>query len=159
LFKRPPDFGGDHPVIGDVPNSVYCRPFGRGITLVGSYLLDPKSSDPDAFNMSVDWDEVEHMSQAMMKRFRGLDRAVFFSGFTYLYDITPDHHPILDEVGPDGFYCAVGFSGHGFKESPVIGEMMADLIVDGNKARSDINFFRFSRFDEGRPIPIGFGMA
>ena len=67
--------------------------------------------------------------------------------------MTPDWHPILDEApGVRGFYLAFGFSGHGFKLAPAVGEMVADLVIDGKRAESDIDAFRYSRFVEKRPV-------
>jgi glycine/D-amino acid oxidase-like deaminating enzyme len=71
--------------------------------------------------------------------------------------VTPDWHPIIDEApGVRGFYLAAGFSGHGFKLSPAVGEMVAELVVNGKHAgkgaESDINTFRYSRFAENRPV-------
>jgi glycine/D-amino acid oxidase-like deaminating enzyme len=43
----------------------------------------------------------------------------------------------------------VGFSGHGFKLSPMIGVTMAELIVEGAAKSVDISPLRFSRFEEG----------
>jgi glycine/D-amino acid oxidase-like deaminating enzyme len=59
---------------------------------------------------------------------------------TCLYSMTPDEHFILD-VHPEqpNVVFAAGFSGHGFKFAPVIGQVMADLALDGDT-----------------PIPIGF---
>jgi sarcosine oxidase len=47
---------------------------------------------------------------------------------TCLYTTTPDHHFVIDRVGP--FTLLAGFSGHGFKFASVVGEIAADL-VDG----------------------------
>ena len=59
---------------------------------------------------------------------------------TGLFTTTPDWHPILDAVpGIEGLYCAVGFSGHGFKLSPMIGVTMAELIVEGIAKTIDIS--------------------
>jgi glycine/D-amino acid oxidase-like deaminating enzyme len=67
--------------------------------------------------------------------------------------VTPDWHPIIDEApGARGFYLAVGFSGHGFKLSPAVGEMVAELVINGKRAESDVSAFRYSRFAEGRPV-------
>jgi glycine/D-amino acid oxidase-like deaminating enzyme len=39
---------------------------------------------------------------------------------------------------------AVGFSGHGFKFVPVMGEILADLVIDGRSAH-DLELFRLDR--------------
>jgi glycine/D-amino acid oxidase-like deaminating enzyme len=82
-------------------------------------------------------------------------------GYGALYGITPDWHPILDRLpGLQGAYCAVGFSGHGFKMSPIVGQLMAELIVDGQAAALDIAPLRLARFDENDPVktPYGYGV-
>jgi sarcosine oxidase, subunit beta len=45
----------------------------------------------------------------------------------------------------------VGFSGHGFKLSPIVGEWMAQLILTGNKP-DDLQYFAYDRFAEGKEI-------
>ena len=47
-----------------------------------------------------------------------------------LYEMTPDHHPILGPV-PEvpGFFCANGFSGHGVMHAPATGKILSDLIL------------------------------
>ena len=52
-------------------------------------------------------------------------------GYAGCFDVTPDWHPVMDQVGPEGSYVAAGFSGHGFKLSPAVGRMMAALITEG----------------------------
>jgi len=154
LFRRPNGLGEASPVISDFITESYYRPFGKGITKIGSPFMDNRPLDPDHIDTSVSWEAVEGMTRAFLMRFPKYKEARYESGYSYAYDYTPDHHPILDEIttsGVEGFYCAVGSSGHGFKESPITGPMMADLVADGKKS-ADIEFFRFSRFEEGKLI-------
>ena len=77
-----------------------------------------------------------------------------------MYSITPDWHTLLGAVpGIEGLYCAAGFSGHGFKFSPVVGRLMSELVVDG-QTTLDIAPLRLQRFDESQPIttPYGYGV-
>jgi sarcosine oxidase len=70
----------------------------------------------------------------------------FLRGITCLYTTTPDHdfvigrHPAHDNVA-----IACGFSGHGFKFVPVVGEILADLALDGS-TRHPIGLFDPTRF-------------
>src|SRR6266699_1148066 len=81
-----------------------------------------------------------------------LTRAVPRGGWAGIYDDTPDFHPILDELpGYEGLYGAFGFSGHGFKLSPSVGQWMAQLILTGTK-HDDMHHFAFDRFTHGREI-------
>jgi sarcosine oxidase subunit beta len=62
---------------------------------------------------------------------------------------TPDFHPILGTVsGVEGFLLCCGFSGHGFKEAPVTGRLIAELILDG-RASLDIAPLAHDRFRRG----------
>ena len=65
---------------------------------------------------------------------------------TCLYTVTPDHDFIIDRL-PDAPQIVVASpcSGHGFKFAPVIGEILADLALEGG-TRHDISRFRLSRF-------------
>jgi sarcosine oxidase subunit beta len=70
-----------------------------------------------------------------------------------LYEMTPDHHPILGEVpGVPGFFLANGFSGHGVMHAPATGKILADLILTGKTDLIDASLLNLSRFAEGRTI-------
>jgi sarcosine oxidase subunit beta len=68
-----------------------------------------------------------------------------------LYDMTPDAHPIIGWVGA-GVYAACGFSGHGFMQSPAVGEAAAAELL-GLDAPFDLDPYRLERFagDAGFP--------
>jgi len=69
---------------------------------------------------------------------------------TCLYTMTPDEHFIIDRHPHFGNVCfAAGFSGHGFKFAPVVGEALADLALEG-KTELPIDFLRLKgRFPQG----------
>jgi sarcosine oxidase subunit beta len=70
-----------------------------------------------------------------------------------LYEMTPDHHPILGEAaGIPGFFLANGFSGHGVMHAPATGKILSDLILTGKTDLVDVSLLGFSRFAEGRMI-------
>jgi sarcosine oxidase len=66
---------------------------------------------------------------------------------TCTYTLTPDRHFLID-LHPDHSNVAVagGFSGHGFKFSSVVGEILADL-VDTGRTCWPIDMFRFARLE------------
>lgn len=67
-------------------------------------------------------------------------------------DTTPDALPVIGEVGwPNGFVFATGFSGHGFALGPIVGALLAELIVDGRPS-IDLSAFGFERFRSGRSL-------
>lgn len=63
-----------------------------------------------------------------------------------LYDMTPDHQPVVGPVG-DGLWIAAGYSGHGFMLAPAISQRVADAIAAGNGA--PIPAFDPARFSAG----------
>jgi sarcosine oxidase subunit beta len=73
-----------------------------------------------------------------------------------MYDVTPDHRPILGSVpGLEGYYHACGFSGHGFMLGPACGVRMARHILTGE--RDDIiSSLSLSRFERGDLVADAF---
>lgn len=66
--------------------------------------------------------------------------------YTCIYTMTPDDHFIIDHhPASRNVVFAAGFSGHGFKFAPVVGEVLADLSLNGATDR-DIRFLRAGRF-------------
>ncbi len=69
------------------------------------------------------------------------------------YDgITPDQHPLLGAIGPEGLYLDCGHSGTGFKTSPAVGLCMSELILDGRAKTVDISIYAPQRFAANKPI-------
>jgi len=60
----------------------------------------------------------------------------------------------------EGLFCAVGFSGHGFKLAPSIGAFMATLVLSGEKPTDmqPFNVARFANGEEIRPSYAGSGV-
>ena len=147
-LTRPVDKLPLHPTVGDIAQSFSFRPDGSGLTMMG--FGDEEEVDLESYNQGVDMDVMADALGRLERRIPAMSDAYFRGGWSGLFTTTPDWHPILDAVpGIDGLYCAVGFSGHGFKLSPMIGVTMAELIVEGASSTVDISPLRFSRFQEG----------
>ncbi len=69
-----------------------------------------------------------------------------------LVDMTPDGLPIIDRAGPDGLTVIAGLSGHGLALAPVLGEIAAELALDGRSTRP-IDEFTIERFAGRVPSP------
>ena len=118
------------------------------MTLMG--FGDDAEAPVDGYNQGVDMEEMAGALGKLARRMPAMSDSYFRGGWSGLFTTTPDWHPILDRVpGIEGLYCAVGFSGHGFKLSPIIGATMAELITQGKATTVDINRLRYNRFDEG----------
>ena len=146
-LTRPVDQIPDHPTVGDIAQSFSFRPDGSSMTFVGFGEDEVVGED---YNEGVDMPAVAETLEKLARRMPAMSDAYFRGGWSGLFTVTPDWHPLLDRVpGIDGLYCAVGFSGHGFKMSPMIGVTMAELITQGSATSVDIRPLRFSRFAEG----------
>jgi sarcosine oxidase subunit beta len=163
LFRRPTDCGRRGLVYGDFVQGIYFKPTHGDMvhagSLAGEEVRDPV--DPDHYNEAADGDWLPQVRQRLGRRYPAMHRGYGRGGYGALYGITPDWHPILDRLpGLEGAYCAVGFSGHGFKLSPVVGQLMAELIVDGKASTLDITPLRLGRFEENDPVktPYAYGV-
>lgn len=154
-YRRPVEFER-HMVFAAFADEVYIRPETGGLMLVGS--IEPGEAedevpDPDSFNERVDFDIVADFSERVARRYPLMERGTTAGGWASLYDITPDWHPIMGALpGVEGLYCVAGTSGHGFKLGPAVGEMVADLITNGERPEAEINMFGLSRFDAGKEV-------
>jgi len=104
-----------------------------------------ESIDPDAPRAEVTEHERRDLEDAMRRLVPGAaGRAT--AAATCLYTMTPDEHFIIDRA-PERrrTFVACGFSGHGFKFAPVIGEILADLVQKGS-TELPCGFLRASRF-------------
>ncbi|MCH8062768.1 MAG: N-methyl-L-tryptophan oxidase, partial [Chloroflexi bacterium] len=64
-----------------------------------------------------------------------------------MFTNSPDEHFLIDRLlDAPQVTVAAGFSGHGFKFCSVVGEVLADLSLNGS-TRHDIAMFRLSRFE------------
>jgi sarcosine oxidase len=108
------------PLIGPASEGVKAALFRHG-----------EPADPDRLRRTVDRAEADPLRQFLRTRLPGLPgdlvRAV-----PCMYTNTPDEHFVLGlHPGHPEVALAAGFSGHGFKFVPVIGEILADLVIDG----------------------------
>ncbi len=155
FFRRPAGHETGHPVVADFINATYFRSETGGLTLVG--LIDPSEADaivdPDRFKEYMDDQFLLEAGERLVRRYPAMEFSQSTGGYASLYAITPDWHPILDEV-PDGsgFYICSGFSGHGFKLGPAIGLMVEEMISGEGQPTFDPFIFRASRFAEGQPV-------
>ena len=104
------------------------------------------STDPVSVSRQVSGQEIENIyKRYVQSHFKGLsERCV--KVVTCLYTVTPDHRFVIDEH-PDypQVIIASPCSGHGFKHSAAIGEVLAQLVIQG-RSEIDISPFSFRRF-------------
>ena len=151
-MRRPPALEFLTIAVADGLTGGYIRA-GEGFnTLVGGEAAGDFSevSDPDDFSTTADHETIARFWSRAKLRFPDFAGATPLGGYAALYDMTPDGNPVLDASGVvGGLYWAVGFSGHGFKLSPVVGRMVAELVLHGESSRHPISPFRMGRFADG----------
>ncbi len=130
IYRPLPPEMSSLPMAGDFSTGIYFRPESDGQqVLVGSVLSEDEEEiveDPDSFRKTSDPDFTEMKLAALHHRIPDLEARGLPTGIAGLYTINrEDVHPVLGPVGPEGFWVANGFSGHGFKLAPVIGSMIA----------------------------------
>ena len=130
----------------DLDNTSYIRREGRSI-LLG--MSDP--DEPSSEVLETDRAALEKIVATILSWIPSLEHAAIMRGWAGLYEISPDQSAI---IGPTddlaGFYCANGFSGHGFMHAPATGRVIAELIV-GAPPFVDITPFHLSRFAHRQP--------
>ncbi len=153
VFQQPPALPQSrHPVILDFAQGFYLRPETGQLTLAGSIEASEAANqvDPDHFVETVDMDFNAEMADHTEHRIPAMSAARVGKGWAGLYDVSRDWHPILGAMpGLDGFICAYGWSGSGFKMGPVVGEIIADLVTGEQHCPIDPHPFRFERFEQG----------
>lgn len=144
------------PFVIDNDENVHFRPEREGSAVAGGHFKssDPEM-DPDDFRTttSIDWAANVIEKAAAVADYFGMETNVK-RGWAGVYAVTPDHHPIIEETVP-GFVNAVGFSGHGFMQSPATGKLVTEIIVDGGPSLVDISELHADRFVNGRHLEEG----
>ena len=91
------------------------------------------------------------MVERAVRRVPALAEARLMRTWTGLYEMTPDQTGIVSAVpGVDGLYVIAGFSGHGFMHGPIAGQLMAELIAEGQARTVDIAPLALDRFARGQ---------
>jgi sarcosine oxidase, subunit beta len=126
------DFEADgcHTSDGDI--GIYFRPDSGNHILIGSEdpECDPRVwvEDPDDYDRAITEAQWEAQVYRLARRIPTLGIPNQRKGIVDLYDVSDDWIPIYDRSDLDGFYMAVGTSGNQFKNAPVVGHVMAELI-------------------------------
>lgn len=135
------------PLTIDLETGSHFRPERDGAAVVGGYFADqPETPSPDAYSDTHDlpW-AAEAVERAGIYCDYFGDETRLKRGWAGLYAVTPDHHPIIEKSRP-GFVQAIGFSGHGFQHAPATGEVVAELLLDGEASTVDIDALGSDRF-------------
>ncbi|MBM3483541.1 MAG: FAD-binding oxidoreductase [Alphaproteobacteria bacterium] len=145
--------------VTDGNSNVVLRPDLGPYAMVVAYppampeVIDPLGNAPPE-------EEAAHkarMDKAFAARLPDYVGAEVVRSVSGVYDVTPDFHPILGWAGGvEGLCLAMGFSGHGLKLAPAIGEVIANTVLE-RRPSVDIRPLRLSRFADGEPMFLAYG--
>lgn len=136
------------PMVMAFAKNLYIQQVPHGSVVMGRG--DP--SEPRDFNINSSWRFLDEMCRTACNTLPPLRELRIVRQWAGLYNMTPDAHPILGSVkGLEGYYMAVGFSGHGFMLGPTTGKTMAEHILgrESELTRLLMERLSYDRFDKG----------
>lgn len=138
------------PVVGDKVLGAYYRPEGSDQVLVGKDgFFDGDRDEAVEEAKPAPGPAIDSLLQSFKSRWPLENNARVVRSYTGVYDCTPDLEPALGPVaGVDGLHVAAGFSGHGFKLSPAVGDMVACAVTGNESQVADIGLFSLGRFEK-----------
>ncbi|HKW44258.1 MAG TPA: N-methyl-L-tryptophan oxidase, partial [Candidatus Eremiobacteraceae bacterium] len=127
-----------------LPNVIYGMPdFGDGVK--AAFHCRGVYTKPDQLERTISESDIVPIQTAMETWLPGASQT-FLSAKACMYALTPDEHFAIGRHPEDvDVIVAGGFSGHGFKFAPVVGQIAAELLFDG-ASRFDIGFLSPDRF-------------
>ncbi|WP_102868191.1 NAD(P)/FAD-dependent oxidoreductase [Pseudovibrio exalbescens] len=132
------------------PTGAYVRPEGSQF-ICGSAPFE----DPDCTDFEVDHTFFEDFLWPTLAnripKFEAIKAGAAWAGH---YDMNLfDHNAFIGPVsGLDGFYLALGFSGHGLQQSPAVGRGLSEHIVGGRYETLDLGPLGLDRFYDNQPL-------
>ena len=135
------------PMVMSFSYDIYCQQTPDGSFVMGYGPEDP----PESHSRKSSWHFMEKMAHKTTNLLPKLKELRAIRQWAGSYTMTPDSQPIIDgsdEV--EGFYMAVGFSGHGFMMSPMTGKIIAKMIT-GKEPPIDLDL-TLKRFERGNLI-------
>jgi sarcosine oxidase len=119
---------------------------------IGKYHHRREYANPDALDGEIHPEDEAVLRDGIRRYFPDADGPALAIK-TCMFTNSPDEHFILDvHPGAENVFLAAGFSGHGFKFASVVGEILADLALDGGSKYADqLGMFRLARFGATSP--------
>jgi len=115
----------------------------------GSFIMGRgDANEPRDLRMTSSWNFIEEMAKTIDLVLPPISKLRVIRQWAGLYCMTPDKQPIYDKADNiEGFYVAVGYSGHGFMFGPVTGIVMSEMIL-GEKPTIDVSMLNLNIGDK-----------
>jgi len=149
------------PVVMDwaPPGGIYFRSYAARQVLVGDTGDGELLDAPDTAQADVALEHVADIGGKLARRMPAFADAGLAKTWTGVYDVTPDWNPVLGPLpGIDGLHVAFGFSGHGFKLSPIVGRIVAQSAL-GLAPDLPLAPYSIERFATGNWLVGGYGAS
>lgn len=117
----------------------------------GSFIMGRGDDrEPRDLRVTSSWRFMEEMAKTIDLILPPISNLRVIRQWAGLYNMTPDKQPVYDKAeNVEGFYMALGFSGHGFMFGPITGIVMSEMIL-GEKPTIDISMLNLERFKTGK---------
>ena len=158
-LEGPAAYTKDLPVLKDLAShaKLYLRSYATRQLLVGDGNEGETLAHPDTEQADVPLDHVVELGAEVAHRLPAFAEAGLASSWTGVYDVTPDWNPVLGALpGVEGLFVAYGFSGHGFKLSPIVGRLVAQQVL-GLPTDYPLEPYALARFASGRLLSGRYG--
>lgn len=130
------------PMVMSFSLNMYCQQVPHGGIIMGR----GDENEPKDLRITSSWQFLDEMATTVTKLLPPLKNARLLRQWGGLYNMTPDRQPIygaVDEI--EGFYLAVGYSGHGLMFGPATGLLMAEIILQ-EESTIPIDMLHLNRF-------------
>lgn len=153
LYRRPESMRDEGPILSDGVNQVYVRAAGDVYLRAAHFGWTPDPVDSDDYDETISRQQHDGLRTLVDRRCAVMRTTPSAGGFSAIYDMTPDAHPIVGKVGEvAGFWCNCGWSGNGFASGPVVGRHLAAQIM-GCESDIDLSAFAWPRPTDATPRP------
>jgi len=137
------------PVVGAMSRTLSFKQFPNGTTLIGGGYLG--RADPDRNVAAVDVRALAENARTVRDLFPVMRDAQIVRAWAGIEARTPDGLPVIGPSATEpGLLHSFGYSLHGFQLGPIVGSLLAELIVHG-RTNLPIEPFSIARFAAGRP--------
>lgn len=134
------------PVLGAASRKLSFKQMQNGTVIIGGAQV--AKLDFARERTEIDWQTMISCANTVLAFFPQLEDVRIVRAWAGIEAIMPDHIPVIDKSqNYPNAYHAFGFSAHGYQLSPVIGRIMAELIIDGH-SDFPLQHFRINRFQQ-----------
>jgi glycine/D-amino acid oxidase-like deaminating enzyme len=157
ILRQPVGDPRPNVLCSDSVTNVVVRPDRGALVYAVTYFEESPLERADDCDHGLSPGYEAAVRRAFAERYPKLVGAELVTGWAGPYDYPPDWNPILGWApGVDGLYLVLGWSGHGFKLSPAVGEVVAAEIL-GAEPPIDVSELRPGRFERGELLRLAYG--